>query len=100
MPGGDGTGPMGKGPQTGRVAGYCSGYDVAGYMSAGRGFGCGRGRGMRMEFGMGGGRMPVGAQRSFMQTDELTTLKQQETALNGALEGNRKRIEALEKTGN
>ena len=26
MPGGDGTGPLGWGPQTGRAAGYCAGY--------------------------------------------------------------------------
>lgn len=51
MPGGDRTGPMGRGPMTGRAAGYCAGYDSAGYMSsaggrggfARRGFG-GRGR--------------------------------------------------------
>lgn len=31
MPGGDGTGPMGMGPMTGRGAGYCAGNDVPGY---------------------------------------------------------------------
>ena len=53
MPGGDGTGPMGQGPMTGRAAGFCAGYAVPGYMNAfpGRGFGFGRGRG-----GFGGGR--------------------------------------------
>jgi len=48
MPGGDGTGPAGMGPMTGRAAGYCAGYPVAGYMNpvGGRGFwGRGRGRG-------------------------------------------------------
>ena len=46
MPGGDGTGPAGMGPMTGRAAGYCAGYPVPGYMNpiAGRGF-WGRGRG-------------------------------------------------------
>ncbi|MFW6279417.1 MAG: DUF5320 domain-containing protein [Planctomycetota bacterium] len=53
MPGGDGTGPAGMGPMTGRAAGYCAGYGVPGYMNpipgggywgAGRGFGGGRGR--------------------------------------------------------
>ena len=33
MPGGDGTGPMGLGPMTGRAAGYCAGYSVPGYMN-------------------------------------------------------------------
>ncbi len=33
MPGGDGTGPMGLGPMTGRAAGYCAGYGMPGYMN-------------------------------------------------------------------
>jgi hypothetical protein len=46
MPGGDGTGPGGLGPMTGRAAGFCAGYPVPGYMNpiAGGGF-WGRGRG-------------------------------------------------------
>ena len=54
MPGGDGTGPMGMGPMTGRAMGYCSGYPAPGFVRAwpaglGRGFwpGFGRGRGNR-----------------------------------------------------
>lgn len=31
MPGGDGTGPLGFGPGTGRAAGYCAGYYVPGF---------------------------------------------------------------------
>jgi len=31
MPAGDGTGPMGMGPMTGRAAGYCAGYPAPGY---------------------------------------------------------------------
>jgi hypothetical protein len=31
MPGGDGTGPAGMGPMTGRAAGYCAGYSVPGF---------------------------------------------------------------------
>jgi hypothetical protein len=54
MPGGDGTGPGGMGPMTGRAAGYCAGYPMPGYMNPvfGRGYGFGRGFG----FGRGGGR--------------------------------------------
>jgi hypothetical protein len=49
MPRGDGTGPAGMGPMTGRAAGYCAGYDMPGYMNPyggrmGGGFGWGRGR--------------------------------------------------------
>jgi len=56
MPRGDGTGPGGMGPMTGRAAGFCAGYGVPGYMNpaGGRGFfgrglggGFGRGRGWR-----------------------------------------------------
>jgi len=46
MPYGDGTGPSGMGPMTGRAAGYCAGYPVPGYMNPipGRGwYGFGRG---------------------------------------------------------
>ncbi len=53
MPFGDGTGPMGMGPMTGRGMGYCAGFPVPGYMNPGWGrgwFGFGRG------FARGGGR--------------------------------------------
>ena len=60
MPGGDGTGPMGMGPMTGRAAGYCAGYPVPGYMNPvsgrGRGFGFGRGWGGGRGWGRGWGR--------------------------------------------
>jgi len=47
MPWGDGTGPLGQGPMTGRRMGYCAGYGVPGYMNPGFGFGRGFGRGFR-----------------------------------------------------
>ncbi len=53
MPWGDGTGPLGQGPMTGRAAGYCAGYSVPGYMNPVGGRFWGRGRGW---FGRGGGR--------------------------------------------
>ena len=65
MPGGDGTGPGGMGPMTGRGAGYCAGYPVPGFMNPyggrfgmgyGRGMGYGYGLGMGYGRGMGGGR--------------------------------------------
>lgn len=51
MPRGDGSGPMGMGPMTGRAAGYCAGNAAPGYANpvgwrgAGRGMGWGRGLG-------------------------------------------------------
>lgn len=55
MPAGDGTGPAGMGPMTGRGAGYCAGYGAPGYANPvpGRGFGMGWGRGRAWG---GGGR--------------------------------------------
>ncbi len=46
MPFGDGTGPCGEGPLTGRDMGRCAGYHAGGYATTpGRGFGCGFRRG-------------------------------------------------------
>ena len=53
MPSGDGTGPLGMGPMTGRAAGYCAGSSVPGYLNPGFGRGIGRGGGF---YGRGGGR--------------------------------------------
>lgn len=54
MPRGDGTGPMGMGPMSGRAAGFCAGYSVPGFTNpGGRGAGFGRGRGMGFGRGMG-----------------------------------------------
>ena len=50
MPGGDGTGPLGQGPMTGRGLGFCSGYNSPGYTNPGFGrgwFGRVGGRGWR-----------------------------------------------------
>jgi hypothetical protein len=49
MPRGDGTGPMGMGPMTGRAAGYCAGNAVPGFRNPARG------RGLGMAWGRGGG---------------------------------------------
>ncbi|NLY71548.1 MAG: DUF5320 domain-containing protein [Clostridiales bacterium] len=52
MPRGDGTGPMGDGPMTGRGLGFCSGSDVLKY---GAGLGLGLGLGLAQKFGIGRG---------------------------------------------
>ena len=39
MPRGNGTGPTGYGPMTGRSLGYCAGYDTPGFINAGPGMG-------------------------------------------------------------
>ncbi|MGC9320600.1 MAG: DUF5320 domain-containing protein [Armatimonadota bacterium] len=55
MPAGDGTGPMGMGPMTGRAAGYCAGYEAPGYANPGPRMGMGWGRGWGGGWGGGGG---------------------------------------------
>ena len=124
MPGGDGTGPGGLGPMTGRAAGYCAGYQVPGFMNpiAGRGVwgGRGGGRGRRNWYyatglpgwqraGMGmpayGAPAMAPAQAAaygapFAPTmtaqQELDALKGQAEYFEDALEGVRKRIEELQ----
>ena len=55
MPRGDGSGPWGQGPMTGRGLGYCAEYDYPGYAAPGPGMGGGRGRGPGRGWGRGGG---------------------------------------------
>ncbi len=53
MPRGDGTGPEGLGPMTGRGLGYCAGFDSPGFT---KGVGRGQGRGLARGRGRGIGR--------------------------------------------
>ena len=115
MPGGDGTGPAGLGPMTGRAAGYCAGYSVPGFMNPipGRGFwgwGRGRGWGWRNWFyatGLTGWQRaavgwpyPGGYAGPFAPTaskeQQLEVLKGQAEYLQDALDGINKRIEELQ----
>ncbi len=118
MPRGDGTGPAGMGPMTGRAAGYCAGYPVPGYMNpvGGRGYGgWGRGGGRGRGFGRGFGwaragygypawggavnpNMPYPAPFAPEVTpeQELTGLKQQTEYFQDALDEIKKRMEELE----
>jgi len=125
MPRGDGTGPMGMGPMTGRAAGYCAGYQVPGYANPvpGRGFGAGFGRGRGVGFGRGmgfgfgrgfgwgfagqGGYAPpyggypypaygAGYAPQVTQGQELNMLKTQAENFQNALSEIQKRIEELQ----
>ncbi len=118
MPRGDGTGPMGMGPRSGRAAGYCAGFAVPGYANPGfaQNFRSGMGRGMR-----GGGRgwrnmyyataMPgwmrsgyapsYGAPGATMNADpemEKQALKNQADALQAELDAVKKRLDEMETT--
>jgi len=119
MPAGDGTGPLGRGPLTGRGGGYCAGYGFPGYMNPlpGRGFGFwgfgrgffGRGRGHRHWFYATG--LPFWARQSawwpgfysapayapmVSSEQELNYLKDQSEYLRNSLEEIQKRITELE----
>ncbi|MFX0187535.1 MAG: DUF5320 domain-containing protein [Candidatus Hodarchaeota archaeon] len=126
MPRGDGTGPWGQGPITGRGLGYCTGYDTPGYAKAP---GMGLRRGLRSGFGLGYGRgagwrrgtgrrfsgywgygvtnvvpLPIYSPPITPET-QLNMLKQEKQFLESDIEGIKsaiddisKRIEELEKT--
>ena len=108
MPRGDRTGPEGRGPLTGRRAGYCAGYDVPGYandtvppMGMGRGYGRGGGRGRGRGGGRGGGRgrpypdyVPVPVQAP---EDEATYLENAAARLEADLKAVKDRIKELKK---
>lgn len=107
MPRGDGTGPLGQGPRTGRAAGYCAGYNVPGYMNPapGRGFGGrgGRGRGFRWAQGAvyppAYPVQPVQPGPYQMEPkDEMKYLENVAAQLKTELESITKRIEELAKT--
>lgn len=115
MPRGDGTGPMGMGPGTGRAAGYCAGYNTPGFANpvSGRGFwragrgnwGGGRGRrNMYYATGLPGwarfGADPYIAQPYLQQPtpdQELDYLKGHADYLQNTLADITKRIDELEK---
>jgi len=121
MPGGDGTGPGGMGPMTGRAAGFCAGYAVPGYANpmGGRGYGgWGRGFGRGLGHGFGWGRArygwpawggyaspyvgyaagyPAAFGAAPNPEQEQTALRQQSQYLQDSLDAINKRIEDLEK---
>lgn len=113
MPAGDGTGPRGMGPMSGRAAGFCAGFRAPGYANPGPrgGFGMGRGggaggggRGWRNRFyatGLPGwARADAGVAAPFAAAvapeQELTALKQQAEYLDSASASLRQRLQELE----
>jgi len=114
MPRGDGTGPWGAGPMTGRGAGFCAGANVPGYASGGAWRGGARGRGghgYRNQFyatGLTGWQRGVrgpalGAASSaapyapeFTRADEVSDLRTQAEGLEKALSDVRARLAELE----
>jgi len=117
MPRGDGTGPNGLGPMTGRAAGFCAGYSVPGFANPiigrggfGGGFGRfgggGRGRGFRNRYyatgftGFGGAYYPTNVPyvpQTFTAEQEAEALKNQAKYMQDNLNALNERIQELEK---
>ena len=105
MPGGDGTGPLGQGPMTGRGAGFCAGFSTGGYANplprVGRGRRIGRGF-RRMAFAQ---RMipvyhaeePTREQEKQYLENEVSAIEAEENTLKQDLEAVKKRLAELER---
>jgi len=94
MPFGDGTGPMGFGPMTGRGGGFCAGFGGPGFANPipGRRFGFARGMPYgypynRYGYGYPGGAIPI--------EEEVRVLEDQARAMESDLNDIRKRLEDL-----
>lgn len=117
MPRGDRSGPMGAGARSGRMAGYCAGFDTPGYANAappaGAGMGMGRrnrgwggpvagGRGLRQRYfaGYRPERMYFGNPSTTAPTVDLQMdiddLKNRSQALRSELDVINQRLEALD----
>lgn len=103
MPGGDGTGPLGRGPLTGRGAGFCSGFSAPGAMNpvAGYGMGFGRGRGfknVRRFAGLSawaGTGFPASGRAYAAQGDDKEILSRQAEFLENQLQWVKSRLEKV-----
>ena len=106
MPWGDGTGPNGAGPMTGRGMGYCAGYGRPGYMNPGYGgrwfgrggFG-GRGGGWRWRNICYATGVPGWARYGYGRyvVPPRPTKEQEREALSQAAEDLRRELEEIEK---
>ncbi len=97
MPRGDGTGPAGAGPLTGRGMGYCAG----GIPERGPGYGFGRGRGYG--YGPGRGMQPFyniqNRQVGVSTEDERNFLENRLLALEGQIKNIRNMLDPSESGG-
>ena len=103
MPRGDGTGPAGLGPMTGRAAGYCAGYNVPGYLNPlvggwGRPWGRGLGRGLGWRRFWAWGPYPLAYPPVAQPTkeEEVKVLSEEAAALEKQLQAIKERLAELE----
>lgn len=101
MPAGDRTGPMGRGPRSGRATGFCTGHNMPGYANAAPGWRHGRGgygsRGWHRR-GIGGfGHMRWGRRwETPSPAQETETLRRYAEDLKDELDAINQRIDELE----
>lgn len=108
MPRGDRTGPIGMGPMSGRGAGFCAGFAMAGFMnpgnaSCGMGFGrgCGGwgfGRTHGFKGALGGAYFSQPAYQEPPAVNEKDYLSSQAKYLEKELQKVKKRLEAFDET--
>lgn len=96
MPRGDGTGPVGQGPMTGRGLGRCAGNDAPGYGNGFFGRGLGRGFGRGLGFGRGFG-FAGNNQVPYNEVSEKSWLENVINALKNQLQNLEKRRDDLDK---
>jgi hypothetical protein len=77
MPRGDGTGPNGQGPMTGRRMGFCAGFNVPGFMNPCFGRGFGRGFAWRASQPVIQPQVITEAEEKGFLEDDLKALKQE-----------------------
>lgn len=102
MPNGNGMGPNGMGPRTGRGAGYCNGIvPTPGFGRGGRGFsggfggGFGRGRGPGRGYGLGYGRAVDDFDRGSYGTARRLSEEEYKGVLNDEVSYLENRLKAL-----
>ena len=98
MPFGDGTGPRGMGPMTGRGAGYCAGFNQPSFANPIPGIRW-SGFGWRGAYGYSYAYRPpfVRSWPSMPKKEETAVLEEQAKILESELENIRKRLEDLKK---
>ena len=104
MPYGDGTGPLGEGPMTGRRMGFCAGFNAPGFVNPGfgrafargfgRGFGRGRGFGWRARTVQA---MPLQAMPLEQVQPTVITEKQEKQFLEQELSALKEEMKEIEK---
>ena len=103
MPRGDGTGPRGAGPMSGRGMGYCAGFNAPGFAGGCYGAGMGRGHGFRRMFYAAGrpgwgrfGFQPDAAQPGYAAPDEKKLLENEAAYLENELKQIHERLKSLD----